>query len=168
MCGESGDAKADAALTAENKGKLMPKAIVGVTAGAIFLAACTGGQAPSPGANSGIVEDSRVGAGAGEVPVGAIEGGLLGLDIGRSLSDADRQAALQAEYQALEYGRAGEPIAWRSQDSGVRGEVVVGPSYEVNRLDCREYTHTVYIDGRARVTRGTACRRPEGTWRMIG
>lgn len=147
----------------------MPKAMAIVAAGVVLLTACTSGQvAPSPGANSGIVEESRVGAGAGEMPVGAIEGGLLGLDIGRSLSEGDRQLALQAEYEALEYGRAGQPIAWRSGDSGSRGEVVVGPSYEVNRLDCREYTHTVYVDGRPRVVRGTACRRPEGTWRMIG
>jgi surface antigen len=43
----------------------------------------------------------------------------------------------------------------------------VGPSYEVNRLDCREFTHTVYIGGRARVARGTACRQPDATWRII-
>jgi surface antigen len=149
------------------KGKSrMRKAIV--TAGALLLAACgTDARAPSPGANSGIVEGSQVGAGTGEASVGAIEGGLLGADIGLSLSEDERQAARQAEYEALEYGRAGQPTTWSTR-SGTRGEISVGATYEVNRLDCREYSHTVYIDGRPRVARGTACRQPEGTWRIIG
>jgi len=94
--------------------------------------------------------------------------GSLGAEIGRSLDQADRQMALQAEYQALEYGRAGLPVEWRGSASGNYGEILVGPSYEVNRLDCREFTHTVYIGGRARVARGVACRQPDATWRIVG
>ncbi|MDQ3560577.1 MAG: hypothetical protein M3453_15615, partial [Pseudomonadota bacterium] len=88
--------------------------------------------------------------------------------IGRSLDDADRRIAGQAEYEALEYGRAGRPATWNSPGSGNRGEVVVGPAYEVNRLDCRQYSHRVFIGGRPRVAKGTACREPDSTWRIIG
>jgi surface antigen len=143
----------------------MRKAIV--TAAALLLAACgTDAPAPSPGANSGIVEGSQVAAGAGEAAVGAIEGSLLGEDIGRSLSEDERRAAAQAEYEALEYGQPGQPTGWNTR-SGTHGEIMVGATYEVNRLDCREFTHTVTIGGRPRVARGTACRRPDGTWRVI-
>jgi surface antigen len=38
----------------------------------------------------------------------------------------------------------------------------------VNRLDCREYTHNVWIGGRLRVVKGTACREPDGVWRIVG
>lgn len=140
--------------------------------GALHLAACVTGSADEPravaGANSGVVLDSEVGAGAGEPKLGAIEGGLLGEEIGRSLDESDRQIALQAEYEALEYGRPGRPAAWSGGNSGNRGEIVVGPAYEVNRLDCREYTHRVFIGGRPRVAKGTACRQPDSIWRIIG
>ena len=122
------------------------------------------------GAAAGAVVGSQFGSGLGDAPeaaIGALAGGLVGADIGRSRDEADRQAALQAEFEALEYGRAGQPVEWRGA-SGNYGDVVVGPSYEVNRLDCREFTHTVYIGGRARVARGTACRQPDATWRIIG
>ncbi len=140
--------------------------------GSLFLAGC--GTAPddgaitAPGANPGVVLGSQVGAGIGEAPVGVVAGAVAGADIGRSLEESDRPIALQAEYEALEYGRAGEPVRWRNPDSDNRGEVVVGTTYEVNRLDCREYTHTVLIGGRTRVARGTACRQPDGVWRIVG
>jgi surface antigen len=108
-----------------------------------------------------------VGAGAGEPPLGSVQGALLGADIGRSLSEGDRRLALQAEYEALEYGRSGPATRWHSRETGNFGEVSVGSSYEVNALDCREYRHRVTIGGRARVARGTACRQPDGTWRNI-
>ena len=143
-----------------------------VTAGTALLAACsTGGPERTssiPGANSGVVIGSEVASGAGEVPLGAVQGGLLGADIGRSLTEADRELAAQAEYETLEYGRAGRPARWVSPDTGSRGEIVVGPGYEVNRLDCREYSHTVFIGGRPRVAKGTACRQPDSTWRIVG
>ena len=136
---------------------------------ALLLGACTGAPNGPPRLGSqGTVIGSQAGSGAGEPQLGAVQGGLLGEDIGRSLGERDRQLAVQAEFEALEYGRAGQSTPWRNADSGFRGEVVVGPSYEVNRLDCREYTHTAYIEGRARVARGTACREPGGDWRTVG
>jgi len=149
----------------------MLKAMTLAATAALLLMACSGSsneRRPAAGANSGVVFGSEVGAGSGEAPLGAVEGGLLGADIGRSLDDADRRIAGQAEYEALEYGRAGRPATWNSPGSGNRGEVVVGPAYEVNRLDCRQYSHRVFIGGRPRVAKGTACREPDSTWRIIG
>jgi len=143
--------------------------VVGLVAG--LTAGCTtggdGGGGPI-GATRGTVIRSQVATGAGERPLGAVEGGLLGEDLGRSLDEADRALAMQAEFEALEYSRSGQPTVWRNPQTGLRGQIVVGSSYEVNRLDCREYTHTVYFGGRPRVARGTACREPGGNWRTIG
>jgi surface antigen len=100
--------------------------------------------------------------------LGVVEGGLLGEDLGRSLTQSERDLAVQAEFEALEYGRAGQPTRWRGSESGARGEITVGTSYEVNRLDCREYRHTATIGGRPRVAQGTACREPGGNWRIVG
>lgn len=152
----------------------MLKVLVIASVGALALAACASsdsgivtGAVPA-GANTGVVIDSPVGSGAGQAPVGTIEGALTGTDVGLSLTEDDRKIALQAEYEALEYGRPGLPTRWENRKSGNGGEIKVGQIYQVNRLDCREYTHTVAIGGRNRVVNGTACRQPDGVWRVLG
>lgn len=146
--------------------------VIALAAGALLLAACSSGSSLQtgaiPGANPETVIGSPVGTGSGEPTVGAVEGGLMGADVGQSLNDAEREIALKAEYEALEYGRAGQPTLWQAKRGENRGEIKVGTTYQVNRLDCREYTHNVWIGGRLRVIKGTACRQPDGAWRIVG
>ena len=40
--------------------------------------------------------------------------------------------------------------------------------YQSNGLQCRPYTHTIYIDGQPQIARGNACRNPDGTWTAVG
>jgi surface antigen len=136
----------------------------------LWLAACAAGEGDpqtAPGANSGVVLGSELQSGAAAPELGALQGTLLGADVGRSLGEDDRAEALQAEYEALEYGRPGAPVTWSARRGGTYGEIVVGSTYEVNRLECREFTHTIYIGGRPRVAQGTACRQPDSTWRVL-
>ena len=100
-------------------------------------------------------------------PIGEIEGSRVGTWIGPTLSSREQGVAIAAEYQALEYGRNGQITRWQSDQTDARGEISVGSSYQVNRLDCREYTHRIFIGGRAQVARGTACRQPSGLWRIV-
>jgi surface antigen len=100
--------------------------------------------------------------------VGAVLGGIVGSEIGRSMDKQDRILAQQAELDALERGRSGAPIGWRNPDNGRYGEVVPQAPYRRGTIDCRDYTHTIYIDGRPQVMRGSACRNPDGTWRNVG
>jgi surface antigen len=58
-------------------------------------------------------------------------------------------------------------VAWRNPDSGRYGSVVPGPAYNRRGTTCRDYTHTIYIDGSPQVARGAACRNPDGTWTPI-
>ena len=157
----------------------MKIAILAVTAGALFLTGCNHTYYPAgtqegvgtlAGAVAGGVIGNQIGSGSGRVvatAIGALAGGVIGAEIGKSLDERDRQEALAAEYRALEFGRPGRPVAWRNEISGIYGEVVAGSGYQVNSLDCRDYTHTIYIDGRARIARGTACQQPDGTWRVV-
>ena len=98
--------------------------------------------------------------------VGAVAGGLVGSEVGRSMDDRDRAMAQRAEFDAFA-GEAGRPVTWRNADNGRYGEVVPGPYYRRGYEDCRDYTHTVYIDGRPRAARGLACRNPDGSWRIV-
>ena len=99
--------------------------------------------------------------------IGAAVGGFLGNRIGAALDDEDKRRAYAAEMQALETGPSGAPVAWRNPDSGRYGNVVPGPMYQVNGAPCRQYTHTVYIDGQPQTQRGTACRDPDGAWTIV-
>jgi surface antigen len=93
---------------------------------------------------------------------------LIGNRIGAGVDDDDKRRADAAQMQALEVGKSGVAVAWKNPDSGRYGSVVPGPAYDSNGLQCRPYTHTIYIDGRPQVARGNACRSPDGTWTAVG
>jgi surface antigen len=142
----------------------------------LSVAAC-GPEGPSKadtgtvvGAVAGGILGNQVGRGGGRVAatiVGAVVGGIVGSEIGRSLDKQDRRLAQEAEFDALERGSSGVGRPWRNPDSGRYGEVIPAEPYRRGSLDCRDYTHTIFIDGRPQTMRGTACRNPDGTWRSV-
>lgn len=92
----------------------------------------------------------------------ALGNGLIGNKA--SLDTSDRKRALQAEYQALEYSPAGKSVEWKNSSGSRSGEVVAAQPYQVGSQNCRQYTHTVRIDGTPQSARGTACRNEDGSW----
>jgi surface antigen len=124
------------------------------------------------GALAGAAVGSQIGGDTGSrvaaSVAGAAIGGLIGNRIGSALDDEDRQRAYEAQLAALETGSAGAPVAWRNPDSGRYGSIVPGPQYDRRGSKCRDYTHTIYIDGKPQTARGAACRNPDGTWTPIG
>ncbi len=122
------------------------------------------------GAVAGGIIGNQVGKGTGRVlatAAGAFVGGVVGHEIGRSMDEQDRMLAQRAEYEALERGPSGVTRPWRNPENGHYGEVVPSRAYKRAGNDCRDYTHTVYIDGRPRTMRGTACRNADGSWRSV-
>ncbi len=95
--------------------------------------------------------------------VAAMGGGLIGGQAGNGLDSGDRRRALEAEYQALEYGQAGQAIPWAG-DAGSSGQVIAYQPYRVGSQDCRQYAHTVVVAGQSRSVRGSACRNGDGSW----
>jgi surface antigen len=140
-----------------------------------LLPACGGDTANQDtglivGGVAGGILGNQVGKGSGNVlatVAGAVVGGIVGSEIGRSMDEQDRRLAAQAEFAALEEGESDRPRRWRNPDNGRYGDVVPGRPYKRASVDCRDYTSTVYIDGRPRTMRGTACRNPDGTWRNV-
>jgi surface antigen len=149
---------------------------------ALSMAACAGnpetGTGPREntgtlvGAVAGGLIGSQFGGGTGERIAaglaGAALGGLIGNRIGAGLDDEDKRRAYAAQMQALESGRSGTAVGWKNPDSGRYGSIVPGPAYDSNGLQCRQYTHTIYIDGRPQTAKGNACRNPDGTWSSVG
>ncbi len=88
--------------------------------------------------------------------------GLLG-NSARQLNALDRLKALQAEYRALEYTPGNKIVSWRGTTSNW-GEVKAAQPYRVGSQDCRQYSHSFTVDGLMRISSGTACRNPDGSW----
>jgi surface antigen len=122
------------------------------------------------GAVVGGIIGNQFGKGSGKVAAtfaGAIIGGIVGNEIGRSLDARDRELARQAEYDAWERGPPGKAVRWRNTETGRHGEIVAEAYYDRGGARCRDFVHRVWIDGRPRQMRGTACRNPDGTWTQV-
>jgi surface antigen len=140
---------------------------------ALLLGACAGEAGPKTeagilgGALAGGAIGALTGGGGRDIVAGAIIGGLVGGVIGNALDEEDRRRAYAAEIQALEYGGPGTPVSWQGQ-RGTRGTIVPGPYHARGQYQrCRDYSHTIYVNGRPEVARGVACRNPDGTWTQI-
>jgi len=112
------------------------------------------------------------GGGGAAVPAASLleplAGGLVGRIEAPRLSRADRIAALQSEYRALEYTAPGDLVTWQGRSGGLAGQVVASQPYRVGSQDCRQYTHTVTTGAvTPSVVRDTACRNPDGSWTLL-
>lgn len=123
------------------------------------------------GALGGALVGSQIGGSTGTRVAagiaGAAIGGLIGNRIGAAMDDDDKRLAYEAQMRALDDGQSGAPVTWRNPDSGRYGTIVPGPAYQQGGATCRQYTHTIYIDGKPQTARGTACRNPDGTWNPV-
>lgn len=119
------------------------------------------------GAAAGALLGSRFGGGAGKVAtvgIGTVLGALAGREVSRYITGDDSRRAATAEERAIS---TNSPITWNSPETGNRGTVQPQRTYQnAGGQTCREYTHTIYVEGRAETARGTACRQPDGSWQL--
>jgi surface antigen len=132
--------------TIENNPKAALGAAGGATAGGLIAAAAGGGAA-------GIVG-------------GVLLGGLVGGAIGNALDQRDKQLAMQAAQNSFENSRSGSSTQWRNPDSGHSGSITPTRTYQDGGQYCREYQQTINVGGETEKGYGTACRQPDGTWRI--
>lgn len=122
------------------------------------------------GAVAGGLLGSQVGSGSGRLwatGAGVLLGALVGSEIGSSLDKADLAYAQRAQHRAYS-APIGETVTWSNPESGNRGTYT--PTREGTSSTgryCREYSQTIYVDGRQESAYGTACRNPDGTWEIM-
>ena len=144
---------------------------------AISLGACqTAQNAPKQtvgtllGAGVGALVGSQMGGGKGKlaaVVIGTLGGAYLGSELGKSLDSADRMAMERNAQDSLEYSKTGTATAWSNPDSGNSGTFTPTRTYaSTGGENCREYESTIYVDGREETATGTACRQPDGSWKI--
>jgi len=117
------------------------------------------------GAALGGALGSAIGHGVGKTVAtigGTMAGGLIGGSIGNNMDEVDRLKM----NQALEKAPAHQTVSWRNPDSNHEYSVTpIRTSYRQNQ-PCREYTLSGSIAGEIKQLYGTACRTPDGNWRV--
>ena len=166
----------------ETKGMAMSlsKTLTTVSLVAVFamsVAGCesTGGQKQTGGTVvggiAGAIAGAQFGQGSGRVAagaVGALLGALVGSEVGRSLDKADLTYANQANQRA-QSAPLNQPIQWNNPQSGNYGTVTpIKDGTTASGAYCREFQQTVTIGGKTESAYGTACRQPDGTWKVVG
>ncbi len=141
---------------------------------AIAIVGCTNKQQGGTliGAGFGALIGSQFGSGTGKlvgVAIGTLAGAMIGGEVGRSLDRADRLAAKSNTQYTLERAPTGKrgPI-WRNPDRRTRGYTVPTSTYTTNAgVYCREYQQVIVIGGKKQEAYGTACRQPDGSWKIV-
>jgi surface antigen len=120
------------------------------------------------GAAGGGLIGAAAGGGAAGIVGGVLLGGLLGGAIGGALDQRDKQLAYQAQQATLESSRTGQTSTWKNPDTGHYGSYTPTKTYESSSGQyCREYQEKVTIDGKSHSAYGTACRQPDGSWKIV-
>lgn len=100
--------------------------------------------------------------------MGTLLGAFVGSQVGQSLDHADEMYAGRAGRQAFESAPVGRSIAWNNPDSGANGRVTPTRTFESEPgRYCREYHQTVTVGGHQQDGYGTACRMPDGSWKVM-
>jgi surface antigen len=113
----------------------------------------------------GGVAGSQIGKGTGKTAAmigGTIIGVLVGASIGRSMDEVDHNCV----GRILEYAPDRKRIDWASS----RGEeyaVVPLRTFQHDGMYCREYQTAGTIGGKVQHVYGTACRQPDGAWKIM-
>jgi surface antigen len=122
------------------------------------------------GAGLGGLAGSQIGSGTGQlaaVGAGVLLGGLLGNQVGKSLDRADRAEIARAQQSAYA-APVGQQITWSNPQSGNYGTIT--PTREGRDTGgnyCREFQQTINVGGQPQQGYGTACRQPDGSWKII-
>jgi surface antigen len=119
------------------------------------------------GAAAGGLIGHAAGGGTAGIVGGALLGGLLGGAIGNYLDQRDKEMAAEAAQRAFENSQTGTVTTWHNPDSGHSGTITPTQTYQTSVGQyCREYQQTVTVGGETQQAYGTACRQPDGTWRI--
>ena len=126
----------------------------------------TGGAAL--GAAAGGLLGAAAGGGTTGIIGGVLAGGLIGGAVGNALDQRDRDLALKNAQLSLESSRTGQTTTWQNPDSGNSGTMTPTRTYQTGTGEyCREFQQTIQVGGESQQAYGTACRQPDGTWKVV-
>ena len=131
------------------------------------------------GAALGGLLGSQFGSGDGKtaaIVTGIFLGGLLGKDVGATLDRVDKQMMARTTHNTLENSPIGSTSNWNNPDTGNSGTITPTKTYRCAGTSCasqttsgycREFQTTVTVGGKVQNAYGTACRQPDGSWKIV-
>ena len=138
-----------------------------------FLACATAQNSPKTtvGAMGGAAAGGLIGAAAGGgttgIVGGVLLGGLLGGAVGNALDQRDKELAMKQAQLSLENSKVGQTSEWQNPDSGNSGTFTPTRTYQAESGQyCREYQQEIIVGGEKHASYGTACRQPDGSWKI--
>ena len=118
------------------------------------------------GAVAGGLLGSTIGDGSGQhlaIMAGALLGAFIGSNVGRTLDQYDEAHA----QHVMENNRTGVRTEWYNPDKGSTVTMTPTQTYQTaSGQYCREYQTTVTVGGKEEKAYGTACRQPDGSWKL--
>jgi surface antigen len=120
------------------------------------------------GAIVGGVVGHQFGSGSGKTiatAVGAVAGGLIGSELGRvydRLNREEQSIHTETVSNTIQTSQIGEGNQWYNPQTGHSGRVIITEQEGY----CREYQQIIVIGGREYDGYGTACRQPDGSWKI--
>ncbi len=109
---------------------------------------------------------SQFGGGTGQlvaIGAGTLAGAYIGNKLGQNMDETDKLKMTQT----LETHTVGQPAYWTNNKTGASYTVTPTQNVTVqgNRY-CREYRTTAMVAGKKQQVYGTACRQPDGSWKI--
>jgi len=109
----------------------------------------------------------RGGGGMAATAIGTLLGAYIGNSIGRQLDEDDRRRMREAEMRAYT-APLNEPIRWNNPNNGNSGYITpIRDGHTSSGSYCREFQSEVVVGGERQNAHGTACREPDGSWRIV-
>ncbi|AWN16859.1 RT0821/Lpp0805 family surface protein [Salinisphaera sp. LB1] len=109
---------------------------------------------------------SQIGSGTGTTiatVVGTLAGAALGNKVGQHFDQKDRRQF----GTALESNQTGKTTSWNDPNSNESYSVTPTRTYKQGNQPCRDFTMNATINGQPKKVTGTACRQPNGTWKVV-
>jgi surface antigen len=140
----------------------------------VLLAGCQGQQLGIStaaggigGATAGGLLGAALGGGSTGIASGVLLGGLLGAGVGQMLDQRSQQMQAQTVTRALETTPVGTASTWRNPDNGNSGSIIPTRTFQnQSGTYCREFQQEFVVGGQTQHATNTACRQPDGSWRV--
>ncbi|MDE1149560.1 MAG: RT0821/Lpp0805 family surface protein [Azospirillaceae bacterium] len=119
------------------------------------------------GALLGGIAGSQFGHGGGKAAMtgaGVLLGALAGNAAFNRMDDSDQGCFAQT----MEKAPDGQPIVWNNPDNGAQYQMTPVKTWEESPDNyCREYQSVATVGSRPQTVTGTACRQPDGQWKIV-
>jgi len=139
----------------------------------VLLTGCVGHKKEAGtiigGVTGGLI-GSQFGKGGGQVAataLGAVAGAFVGNTIGDQMDEQDKAMHNRTLYNGLETAPTGTSSKWKNPDNGHSGSFTPIRTYDNGGQFCREYTNKIMVGGKEHQGYGTACRQPDGSWKVV-